>query len=181
MRHVPQALAFGPALSLVVGFSALAADGVTVDLTGTWRGAQVCDDFAGGEFLNFTLVNDQLLVVQDGDKIRFVSAGWPPTRSPTTSFTKASSSRPRTGRRLRRWPASADDDYEPQETVRLHRITVSADGGHFDAESIFFTDDYPPAKGVLDFETCKWAYERVSTTPPSVPDCQRPGIQPTQP
>ena len=45
--------------------------------------------------------------------------------------------------------------------------------------SIFFTDDFPLAEGDLDFETCKWAYERVSTERPDVPECQRPGIRPT--
>ena len=46
--------------------------------------------------------------------------------------------------------------------------------------SIFFTDDFPLFDGVLDFETCKWAYERVSTERPDVPECQRPGIRPTK-
>ena len=134
MRHVPQALAFGPALSLVVGFSALAADGVTVDLTGTWQGAQVCDDFAGGEFLNFTLVNDQLLVVQDGDKIRFVSAGSPPNEIADDLVYEGLVQPAKDGSQAEALASICGGDYEAQETVRLRRITVSADGGHFDAE-----------------------------------------------
>jgi hypothetical protein len=180
MRHAPQALVFGPALSLVVGFSALATDGATVDLTGTWQGAQVCDDFAGGEFSIFTLADNPLLVVQDGDKIRFVSAGSPPNEIADDLVYEGLVQPVEDGSQAEALASICGGDYEAQETVRLRRITVSADGGHFDADSIFFTDDYPQAKGILIFETCKWAYERVSTTPPSVPACQRPGIQRTQ-
>jgi hypothetical protein len=180
MRHAPQALVFGPALSLVVGFSALATDGATVDLTGTWQGAQVCDDFAGGEFSIFTLADNPLLVVQDGDKIRFLSAGSPPNEIADDLVYEGLVQPVEDGSQAEALASICGGDYDAQETVRLRRITVSADGGHFDADSIFFTDDYPQAKGILIFETCKWAYERVSTTPPSVPACQRPGIQRTQ-
>jgi hypothetical protein len=55
---------------------------------------------------------------------------------------------------------------EAQEIVRLRRIETSAEQGRFDADSIFFTDDYPLGEGALDFAPCKWAYERVSTDPP---------------
>ena len=73
-------------------------------------------------------------------------------------------------------------DYEAQEIVRLRRIFTSGGEhgkGHFDANSIFFTDDFPGARGVLDFDTCKWLYDLVSQEPPEVPECEFPGIQPT--
>jgi hypothetical protein len=54
----------------------------------------------------------------------------------------------------------------------LQRIETSAAGGRFDAEAIFFSDDLPSLEGDLNLETCKWAYARVSTARPDVPECQ---------
>ena len=54
------------------------------------------------------------------------------------------------------------------------------DVARFDADFIFFTDDFPSFRGTPDFDTCKWAYERVSTERPDVPECQRPGIRSTR-
>jgi hypothetical protein len=71
-------------------------------------------------------------------------------------------------------------DYKAEEIVRLRRIEASETAARFDADSIFFTDDFPLGRGTLDFETCKWAYERVSTERPDVPKCERPGIRPTR-
>ena len=71
-------------------------------------------------------------------------------------------------------------DYKAEGIVRLRRIETSETAGRFDADSIFFTDDFPSAEGVRDFDTCKWAYERVSTDRPDVPKCERPGIRPTK-
>jgi hypothetical protein len=53
MRRTSQAFALGSMLgSLVLGSSALAQDGPEVDLTGTWEGAQICDDLIEGEFVH---------------------------------------------------------------------------------------------------------------------------------
>ena len=38
-------------------------------------------------------------------------------------------------------------DYKAEEIVRLRRIEVLADAARFDADSIFFTDDFPLAEG----------------------------------
>ena len=62
--------------------------------------------------------------------------------------------------------------YEAQEMVRLRRVRVNEDGsGSFDAESLYESADAPELEGVLIFGTCKWAYERVSTSNPRVPRC----------
>jgi hypothetical protein len=71
-------------------------------------------------------------------------------------------------------------DCQAEEIVRLRRIETPGTAGRFDADSIFFTDDFPAFRGTLDFATCKCAYARVSTEWPDVPKCQRPGIRPTK-
>ena len=54
MRSTSRALALGSMLgSLAFGSGALAEDGSEVDLTGTWEGAQICDDLIEGEFVDF--------------------------------------------------------------------------------------------------------------------------------
>ena len=54
MRSTSRALALSSMLgSLAFGSGALAEDGSEVDLTGTWEGAQICDDLIEGEFVHF--------------------------------------------------------------------------------------------------------------------------------
>ncbi len=78
MRRTSKAFALSSMLgSLAFGSSALAQDGSEVDLTGTWQGAQICDDLIGGEFDHFVIVDNPLLVVQDGDRFRFLYTGEP--------------------------------------------------------------------------------------------------------
>jgi hypothetical protein len=180
MRRPSRALALSSMLgSLAFGSGALAQDGSEVDLTGTWEGAQICDDLIGGEFTDFVIVDNVLRVVQDGDRFRFVYIGDEEDIADDLVYEGVI----QTVEGSDQFEALAGicgGDYKAEELVRLRRIETSADGGRFDAESIFFTDDFPLAEGVLDFENCKWAYARVSTERPDVPECQRPGIRPTQ-
>ena len=78
MRRTSKAFALSSMLgSLAFGSSALAQDGSEVDLTGTWQGAQICEGLIGGEFVHFVIVDNPLLVVQDGDRFRFLYIGEP--------------------------------------------------------------------------------------------------------
>jgi hypothetical protein len=62
--------------------------------------------------------------------------------------------------------------YKAKEMVRLRRVQVNeGGGGSFDAESLYESADAPGFEGVQIFGTCKWAYERVSTSNPRVPRC----------
>ena len=75
MRRASKVLVLGSMLGpLAFGSGALAQDGSEVDLTGTWQGTQICDELIGGEFHNFVVVDSPLLVVQDGDRFRFLSS-----------------------------------------------------------------------------------------------------------
>jgi hypothetical protein len=165
---------------LSFGSSALAQDGSEVDLTGTWEGAQICDDLIGGEFDDFVIVDNVLFVVQDGDRFRFVYIGDEEDIADDLVY-EGVIQRVEGSDQFEALAGICGGDYKAEELVRLLRIETSADGGRFDADSIFFTDDFPLDRGVLDFETCKWAYTRVSTERPDVPKCERAGIRPTEP
>jgi hypothetical protein len=121
-----------------------------------------------------------LLVVQDGDTFRFVYVGEPEEEIADDLVYEGVIQPIEGSDHFEALAGICGGDYKAEEIVRLRRIDISEDVARFDADSIFFTDDFPSAKGVLDFDTCKWAYERVSTEPPDVPECQRRGIRPTR-
>jgi hypothetical protein len=180
MRCTSKVLALSSMLgSLAFGSGALAQDGSEVDLTGTWQGAQICDELIGGKFVNFVTVDSPLLVVQDGDRLRFVVIG-DLEDVPDDLVYEGVIQTVDGSDQFEALAGICGGDYKAEELVRLRRIETSADGGRFDADSIFFTDDFPSFEGILDFDTCKWAYERVSTERPDVPKCERPGIRPTK-
>ena len=181
MRSTSRALALGSMLgSLAFGSGALAQDGSEVDLTGTWEGAQICDDLIEGEFVHFVVVDNRLLVVQDGDTFRFVYTGEPEEEIADDLVYEGVIQTVEGSEHFEALAGICGGDYKAEEIVRLRRIETSETVARFDAEFIFFTDDFPSAEGDRDFETCKWAYARVSTEPPEVPECQRPGIRPTR-
>ena len=181
MRSTSRALALSSMLgSLVLGSSALAQDGPEVDLTGTWEGAQICDDLIEGEFVHFVDDDHRLLFVQDGDTFRLLYTAKPEGEISDDLVYEGIIQTVEGSDHFEALAGICGGDYEAQEIVRLRRIETSEAVGRFDADSIFFTDDFPSAEGDRDFETCKWAYERVSTEPPEVPECQRPGIRPKQ-
>jgi hypothetical protein len=175
MRRSSKAFVLSSMLgSLALGSSTLAQE---VDLTGTWEGAEICEDLVGGEFAQF-VADNTLLVIQDGDKFRFLYIGDEEEIADDLLY-EGVIQNVEGSDHFEALAGLCGGDYKAEEIVRLRRIEVLEDTARFDADSIFFTDDFPSAEGVLDFGTCKWAYERVSTEAPDVPECQRPGIRPT--
>jgi hypothetical protein len=184
MRRASKTLALSSMLgSLAFGPGALAQDGSAVDLTGTWEGTVVCDELLGGEYVNFVDTEAFFEIVQEDDTFRMAY------RSPDAEGEEQVADDLIYEGVIQEVEGSiyseaiagiCGGDYEAQEIVRLRRILTSDEEGRFDAESVFFSDDFPGAEGVPDFLTCKYAYERVSWEAPDVPDCERPGIRPTQ-
>jgi hypothetical protein len=125
------------------------------------------------------ILDNPLLVVQDGDRFRFLVVGSEDEIADDLVYEGVV----QTVEGSDHFEAMASicgGDYKAEEIVRLRRIETSEIVARFDADSIFFTDDFPSFRGTLDFATCKWAYERVSMERPDVPKCQRPGIGPTR-
>ena len=174
MRRTSRVLALSSIFgSLAFGSGALAQDGSDVDLTGTWEGAQICEELIGGEFGNFVVVDNPLLVVQDGDTFRFLYVGDEEELADDLVY-EGVIQNVEGSDHFEALAGICGGDYKAEEIVRLRRIDISEDVARFDANSIFFTDDFPSFRGTLDFDTCEWAYARVSTEPPDVPECQRP-------
>jgi hypothetical protein len=181
MRRTSKAFALSSMLGpLAFGSGALAQDGSEVDLSGTWEGTQVCDDLIGGEFANFVDNEHRLLIVQDGDSFRLLYTAKPEGEIADDLVYEGVVQNVEGSDQFEALAGICGGDYKAEEIVRLRRIEASETAARFDADSIFFTDDFPSFRGTLDFETCKWAYERVSTERPDVPKCQRPGIRPTK-
>ena len=182
MRRTSKVLAISSMLGCFpFGSSVLAQDGSEIDLTGTWEGSQICDDLLGGEFDDFVIVDNPLLVVQDGDRFRFVYIGEPEEEIADDLVYESVIQTVEGSDQFEAMAGICGGDYKAEEIVRLRRIEISETAARFDADSIFFTDDFPSFRGFSTSETCKWAYQRVSTERPDVPKCERPGIRPTKP
>jgi hypothetical protein len=180
MRRSSRVVAFSSMLApLAFGSGALAQDGSAVDLAGTWEGAQICDELIGGDFSDFVILDNPLLVVQDGDRFRFLVVGSEDEIADDLVYEGVVQAVEGSDH-FEAMAGICGGDYKAEEIVRLRRIETSETAARFDADSIFFTDDFPSFRGTLDFATCKWAYERVSMERPDVPKCQRPGIRPTR-
>ena len=116
MRRTSKAFALSSMLgSLAFGSGALAQDGSEVDLTGTWEGAQICDELIEGEFIDFVVVDNLLLVVQDGDTFRFVFVG-DEEELPTISSMRVSFKMSKAATTSRRWLASAVATTKPRSS-----------------------------------------------------------------
>jgi hypothetical protein len=181
MRGTAKTLVAAGALgSLALGAGALAQDGSAVDLTGTWEGTVVCDELLGGEYVNFVDTDAFFEIVQEDNTFRMAY------RSPDAEGEEQVADDLLYEGVIQEVKGSiyseaiagiCGGDYEAQEIVRLRRILTTGEeaAGRFDAESIFFSDDVPGFEGVLDFLSCKYAYDRVSTEVPELPECAHPG------
>jgi hypothetical protein len=143
-------------------------------------GAQICAELIGGKFSDFVIVDNPLLVVQDGDTFRFLYIGEPEEEIADDLVYEGVIQAVEGSDQFEAMAGICSGDYKAEEIVRLRQIETSETAGRFNAESIFFTDDFPSFRGDLDFASWKWAYERVSTEAPDVPECKRPGIRPTR-
>ena len=56
--------------------------------------------------------------------------------------------------------------------IRLRPIGSSGGQPFFNGESQFFTNDFPGSGGAVNFGTCKYVYQRVAATKPTVPKCE---------
>ena len=135
MRRTSTAFALSSMLgSLAFGSSTLAQDGSEVDLTGTWEGTQICDELNGGEFVNFVIVDNPLLVVQDGETFRFVYIGEPEEELADDLVYEGVIQTVEGSDHFEALAGICGGDYKAEEIVRLRRIDVSEDAAHFDAE-----------------------------------------------
>jgi len=169
MRRTSKALALGSMLgSLAFGSTALAQDGSEASLTGIWEGIYVCDDSQAGVQVNF-VAEDRVEITEKDGLLRLRRATQDGADSllyegPVVALASSE--------RFEAMVSVCGGSYKAKEMVRLRRVQVNEDGsGSFDAESLYESADAPGFEDVQIFGTCKWAYERVSTSDPRVPRC----------
>ena len=135
MRRTSQAFALGSMLgSLVLGSSAPAQDGPEVDLTGTWEGEQICDELIGGEFVNTVIIDNPLLVVQDGHTFRFLYLGAPEEEVADDLLYEGVIQNVAGSDHFEALAGVCGGDYKAEEMVRLRRIKISETAATFDAD-----------------------------------------------
>ncbi len=134
MRRTSRLLAFASTLApLAFGPGALADDGSEVDLTGTWEGAQICDELVGGEFSDFVIVDNPLLVVQDGDTFRFLVVGSEDAIADDLVY-EGVIQRVEGSDHFEALASICGGDYQAEEIVRLRQIETSKSAARFNAE-----------------------------------------------
>jgi hypothetical protein len=170
MDRIGTALALGVAGSLVSGSALAAADAPSADLTGTWKGLLVCDDYRGGEQANF-VADDRVEITQTGQSVRLRRVAQDGSRA----LIYAGRIAPITdSARVEALVSVCGGAYVAQEMLRLRRVLTSADGsGTFDAESLYESTAVPGLEGTEILGTCKWAYQRASAQDPGVPACRK--------
>ena len=169
MQRTSRVLALSSMLgSLAFGSTALAQGGSEASLTGIWEGIYVCDDSQAGVQVNF--VAEDLVEITEKDgllRLRRVTedgATFLLYEGPVAALASSE--------RFEAMVSVCGGSYTAKEMVRLRRVQVNEDGsGSFDAESLYESADAPGVEGDQIFGTCKWAYERVSTSNPRVPRC----------
>ena len=134
MCRTPRVLALSSMLGyLAFASGALAQDGSDVDLTGTWKGAQICEELIGSEFGNFVVVDNPLLVVQDGDTFRFLYVGDEEELADDLIY-EGVIQNVEGSDHFEALAGICGGDYKAEEIVRLRRIDISEDVARFDAE-----------------------------------------------
>jgi len=133
------------------------------DMTGTWKGTQVCNDLTEGVAENYLLQDDIVEISQQGMDIRMTGLGL------LYEGVGQRTAGPIKGEAV---VSVCGGEFEAQEIVRIQRIQTGGAGqGSWDAISIFESKEYPGIEGDENFSSCKWVYERISTDDPNVPGC----------
>ena len=134
-----------------------------------------------GKFDHFVIVDNPLLVVQDGDRFRFLYTGEPEEELADDLVYEGVIQTVEGSDHFEALAGICGGDYQAEELVRLRRIetteTVGASMPTLSSSPMTFRCSGGASS---DFETCKWAYTRVSTERPDVPKCERRGIRPTK-
>jgi hypothetical protein len=146
--------------------SALAADGI--DLTGEWHGTEICDELDGGEPAVFTETSPILIRQRSNGRFTMLFR----LENGQADVIYEGIVQKVTGGGQEAIAIACGGAFESQEVIRLRPVIVKGRTGFFNGESQFFTDDFPGSGGAVNFGTCKYAYERVTTTPPVIERCR---------
>jgi len=152
-------------MALFAWLSLTAAAAWAIDLTGTWAGTQVCQEFDGqARIRNFP--NDEMTVSQSGNDLFFFT----PLVGVFHAQVIENAKRP-AGKADAIFTACGTTDastYQELGRATTLRVTTRGSETRFEALSNFFQDN---PDGYRFMGTCVWNYRRVDTADPKVGDC----------
>ncbi|HKA54091.1 MAG TPA: hypothetical protein VKJ47_10565 [Candidatus Binatia bacterium] len=155
-------------LMAVFAWLNLTAAAWAINLTGTWAGTQVCQEF-DGKARTRTFPNDEMAVSQSGNGLflftplagvfhaQVIEDAERPASKANAIFTACSTTEAST--------------YQELGRATTLRVTTRGSETRFEALSNFFQAD---PDGYRFMGTCVWNYRRVDTADPKVGDCHTP-------
>ena len=139
------------------------------DLSGEWHGTELCDELDSGTFGVFAETSPIFIAQGKGGRFRmlFRLAG-----GTADVLYEGILKRVKGGDEVQGVAIACGGAFASSEVIRLRPVANSGGQLFFNGESQFFTNDYPGAGGAVNFGTCKYVYQRVAATRPTVPKCK---------
>jgi hypothetical protein len=149
----------GIAIGLLVGLTAGQAR--AFDLTGTWKGKQICKTTGTDGTTKFTEKDDTLTITQIGTEVRIHEAAF---NSLNTGLAFAFTANPDKGAVAFRECGLSENTATKGEMGNAKVTTKPSTGDGKFVAVVVFTDS-------TLVDTCKWRYKRTSTADPGVAAC----------
>ena len=161
------------ALSGAVAIACLVAPPVAVahplpDLTGEYHGTELCDELDNGTPGVFAETSPIFIAQGKGGKFRML---FRLANGTADVLYEGVLKRVAGGTSVEGVAIACGGAFTSQEVIRLRPIGSSGGQPFFNGESQFFTNDFPGSGGAVNFGTCKYVYQRVAATKPTVPKC----------
>jgi hypothetical protein len=139
------------------------------DLSGAWHGTELCDELDDGAFGLFAETSPIFIAQGKGGRFRML---FRLSDGKADVLYEGILKRVAGSDEVQGVAIACGGAFSSSEVIRLRPIGTSNGQLFFNGESQFFTNDYPGAGGAVNFGTCKYVYQRVAPTKPSVPKCK---------
>ena len=139
------------------------------DLSGEWHGTELCDELDSGTFGVFAETSP--IFVAQGANGRFRMLFRLADGTADVLY-EGILKRVAGGNEVQGVAIACGGAFSSSEVIRLRPIGSSDGQLFFNGESQFFTNDFPGFEGSVNIGTCKYVYQRVTQSKPTVPKCQ---------
>ena len=156
-------------LAAILGAATSAGANQLPDLSGEWHGTQLCDQLNDGSPGVFPETSPILIAQGKGGRFRllFRLDGGKASLLYEGILEQVVGSDHVEGVAI-----ACGGAFASSEVIRLRPIGSSDGQLFFNGESQFFTNDFPGFEGSVNIGTCKYVYQRVTQSKPTVPKCQ---------
>ena len=139
------------------------------DLSGEWHGTELCDELDSGTFGVFAETSP--IFIRQGTNGRFRMLFRLADGTADVLY-EGILKRVAGGNEVQGVAIACGGAFSSSEVIRLRPIGSSDGQLFFNGESQFFTNDFPGFEGSVNIGTCKYVYQRVTQSKPTVPKCQ---------